>query len=219
MADRRSGHAGPSASWKPWGDVLRMPVHPNWLADLRQVVLNKYRGPIDVRPSAKLRVSYLTRQDTTRRLTTEAHEALVHELERLHDEGVVQFQVLHFMDGTSFEEQVAHIAATDILVGVHGNGLTHTLWMSPGEDKAVFEIMAKACSMNDYGPLATAAGVNHWLVWEDKGICDVYNCPDRGCGLEDDPDGRGPNRGDLIVDPKLISSQIRKMAHKHHSKT
>lgn len=215
VADRFAGHAGPSAGWKPWGDVLRVPVDPNWLADLRDVLLNSYRGSIDLRPSRIPRVSYLTRQDTSRRLTDAAHKNLINELERLQDEGVAELTVLHFTDGTPFEEQIARMAATDVLIGVHGNGLTHTLWMNPGPGKAVFEIMAKMCSMNDYGPLATAAGVRHWQVFEDKGMCEVYDCPDRGC--DHTLDTKGPNRDDLVVDPKLISDKIRMLAQEHYN--
>lgn len=214
VADRFAGHNGPSAGYKPWGDVLRMPVDPNWLTDLRDVLLNNYRGSIDLRPSRVPRVSYLTRQDTSRRLTDEAHKGLIHELERLQDEGLAELSVLHFTDATGFDEQIARMAATDVLIGVHGNGLTHTLWMSPGPGKAVFEIMAKTCSMNDYGPLATAAGVRHWQVFEDKGTCEVYECPNRGC--DHSQDTRGPNRDDLTVDPKLISEKIRQLVRDHY---
>lgn len=214
LADRFAGHAGPSAGWKPWGDVLRVPVDPNWLADLRDVLLKNYRGKVDMRPKSVPRVSYLTRQDTSRRLLDEAHQDLIHALERLQDEGLCELQILHFTDETPFEDQIAHMAATDVLVGVHGNGLTHTLWMSPGPGKAVFEIMAKACSMNDYGPLATAAGVRHWQVFETKGMCEVYECPDRGCDKTFDQ--LGPNRDDLDVDPKLITDKIRMLVDKHY---
>lgn len=215
VADRVSGHNGPSAGYKPFGDALRVPVDPHWLSDLRDVLLKNYHGSVDLRPSRKIRISYLTRQDTNRRLTDEAHEALLHELEWLEDEGLAKLTVLHFTDGTPFEDQIAHMAATDVLIGVHGNGLTHTLWMDPGPGKAVFEIMAKACSMNDYGPLATAAGVRHWQVFEDVGTCEVYDCPNRGC--DHSVDRKGPNRDDLIVDPKLISEKIRMLARAYYS--
>lgn len=178
------------------------------------MLLRNYRGKIDLRPKSVPRVSYLTRQDTNRRLTDEAHENLIHELERLQDEGLCEFTVLHFTDATPFEDQIARMSATDILIGVHGNGLTHTLWMSPGRGRAVFEIMAKVCSMNDYGPLATAAGVRHWQVFEDKGTCEVYECPDRGC--DKTFDNLGPNRDDLIVDPKLITDKIRMLYEQHY---
>lgn len=150
MANRWAGHRGPSAAWKPWGDVLRMPVHPNYLLNLRARVLKGYRGPVLLKPSRRPRVKYLTRQDSTRRLTYPANEALVAALQSLHDEGLVEFSVIHFTDGDSFHDQIAHMATTDFLVGVHGNGLTHSLWLTPGPGKAVFELQPKPCSLVSY---------------------------------------------------------------------
>lgn len=147
LANRWAGHRGPSAAWKPWGDVLRMPVHPDYLLGLRARVLKKYRGPVSLKRSKLPRVKYLMRQDTTRKLTDESHEALLDALQDLHDEGLVQVSALHFTDGDSFEDQLAHMATTDFLIGVHGNGLTHALWMTPGPCKGVFEIQPKHCSL------------------------------------------------------------------------
>jgi protein O-GlcNAc transferase len=210
LANRWAGHRGPSAAWKPWGDVLRMPVHPGYLLNLRQRVLKGYRGSVNLRPSPRPRVKYLTRQETNRRLTDAAHDALVAELIKLDDEGIVEFSLLHFVDGDSFEDQVAHMASTDFLIGVHGNGLTHSLWMTPGPCKGVFELQPKPCSLNDFSPLALAAGVTHYLVTEDS-MCTPLECADRGCGN----DVRGPNRDNIVVDPVIISHQIRRIVERH----
>lgn len=35
LADRSAGHSGPSSAYKPFGDVLRLMVLPNWLAGLK----------------------------------------------------------------------------------------------------------------------------------------------------------------------------------------
>lgn len=147
LANRWAGHRGPSAAWKPWGDVLRMPVHPNYLLDLRDRVLKRYRGVVSLKAVDRPRVKYLTRQDTTRRLTDVSHRSLLNALQRLDDEGLVEFSTLHFVDGDSFQDQLAHISTTDFLVGVHGNGLTHSLWMTPGPCKGVFEMQPKGCSL------------------------------------------------------------------------
>ncbi|GMK59543.1 hypothetical protein CspeluHIS016_0801490 [Cutaneotrichosporon spelunceum] len=210
IASRWAGHKGPAAAWKPWGDVLRMPVHPGYLLNLRQRVLKGYRGHVNLRRSRRPRVKYLTRQETTRRLTNASHEGLITELRRLENDGLVDLSILQFVDGDSFMDQVAEMATTDFLVGVHGNGLTHCLWMTPGPCKAVFEMQPKGCSINDYSPLATAAGVTHYLVAEDS-MCTPLECPDRGCVNNQ----RGPNRDDIEVDPLLISHQIRRIISRH----
>lgn len=143
IGDRWAGHRGPSAAWKPWGDVLRLPVDQNYLLDLRSRALGGQKLQKRKRP----RVSYLSRQDTSRRLTDNVHDELISELKQLEDEGLADFDVVIFKDGVSFEHQVKTMAQTDFLVAVHGNGLTHSLWMTPGPCKAVFEMQPKLCSI------------------------------------------------------------------------
>ncbi|BEJ12089.1 hypothetical protein CspHIS471_0205490 [Cutaneotrichosporon sp. HIS471] len=210
LANRWAGHRGPSSAWKPWGDVLRMPVHPGYLLNLRQRVLKGYKGPVKLHPTRRPRVKYLTRQETNRRLTGAAHEALIEAMLKLEKEGLVEFSLLHFVDGDSFPDQIAQIASTDFLIAVHGNGLTHSLWMTPGPCKAVFELQPKPCSFNDFSPLAIAAGVAHYLVTEDT-MCTPLECPDRGCSGHPD----GVNRANIVVDPQLISHQIRHIIARH----
>ncbi len=55
-----------------------------------------------------------------------------------------------------------------------------------------------------------AAGVAHYLVTEDS-MCTPLECADRGCGN----DVRGPNRDDIVVDPVIISHQIRRIVERH----
>lgn len=99
IGDRYSGHNGPSASWKPWGDVLRLPVYPEWLTELRDriVKIKRHRKP---------HVLYLSRQDTTRRLADSDHQALVLQLKKLEEEGLVKLTITMFDDGVDFVDQI-----------------------------------------------------------------------------------------------------------------
>lgn len=117
ISDRRGGHEGPSASFKPWGDVLRMPVQDNWLENLRDRVLKGYTGPVSLQHPDKPRLVYLSRQDTGRRLDDDQHKNLVIALEDLHDEGVIDFTLLQFVDGTPFPDQLAEFSKTDVRMG------------------------------------------------------------------------------------------------------
>jgi len=64
----------------------------------------------------------------------------------------VKLQVIDFA-AISFTEQIQIVRDTDILLGVHGAGLTHAMWLRPGS--AVAEIMP--------------SGINH------KGFRNVIN--------------------------------------------
>lgn len=119
LVDRAAGHRGPSAAWKPFGDVLRLPVSPDWLQTLRERLLRGYDHPVlRKKKSSKPVLTYLERQSTTRRLTNESHAGVVEGLERLAADGLVEFTVETF--GTPagkampFEEQIAIISRTDV---------------------------------------------------------------------------------------------------------
>nr|XP_031857896.1 uncharacterized protein CI109_006692 [Kwoniella shandongensis]KAA5524968.1 hypothetical protein CI109_006692 [Kwoniella shandongensis] len=202
-ADRRGGHNGPSHGWKPWGDALRLPVSRDWLVNLRSRVLAGYNGPITLKKSAKPKVMYLERQGSGRELVPEDHAALVKEIERLGDEGLAEVTIEAFSSAIPFADQVAKISTVDILVSVHGNGLTHTLWMNPGA--SVFELQPAECTVTDYSPLAIAAGVQHYLVHETS-FCIPEECPGRGC-----PGPRGINRNDIRVTATVVTDQIRRI--------
>ncbi len=53
-----------------------------------------------------------------------------------------------YFEELTFEEQVGTVANTDILIGVHGNGLTNLLWLP--EHGSAMEIFPKNCHHYDY---------------------------------------------------------------------
>lgn len=54
-----------------------------------------------------------------------------------------------------------------ILLGVHGNGLTHLVFMKPTRVSAVVEIFYPEGFSHDYQWTATALGMTHFAVWND----------------------------------------------------
>ncbi|KAL7424595.1 hypothetical protein Q5752_000279 [Cryptotrichosporon argae] len=213
LIDRMAGHRGGGPpSGKPFADVFRVPVPADYMLQLRDRAIAGHpdaaalarsgRGP-QYRP-AKPKVAYLSRQDTGRRLNADVHDRLVAELQALHDEGLVEFELLMFGKQIPFRDQVAGIAAVDFLVGVHGNGLTHGMWMNSGGQRAIIELQSKDCNYNDYAPLATAIGNQHFLVNGDQ-FCRPLDCVPRGCHGE----FKSSHHTNIIIEPKLVSSIIR----------
>ncbi|KAL4256500.1 Glycosyltransferase family 61 protein [Pleurotus pulmonarius] len=205
LADRSAGHSGPSSAYKPFGDVLRLPVSPDWLVGLKHRIVADYHGPTPLTMPDRPLVLYLQRQTDGRRLVEEDHEALIRELYKLQDDGIAEVALEAFNSNMAFDEQVARISRATILVGVHGNGLTHSLWMTPTRLSAVFEFQPRACTITDYSPLATAAGIQHYLVHETD-FCRPLDCPKRGC--------EGPIgliNGVIHLDPRVVTDEIRRI--------
>ena len=56
---------------------------------------------------------------------------------------------------------------TQIMFGLHGNGLTHLLWMQPTRLSTVIEIFCPLGFAHDYYWTARALGMAHVAVWND----------------------------------------------------
>ena len=108
-------------------------------------------------------VTYIDRQNTARRLSDKAHSALLTTLAAM--PGI---QLRHVrMELLSLEAQFELAHQTDVLVGVHGNGLTHQLWMHPR--RWVVEIFpAPETHQYDYYYLARLMGHAHLCVFDGR---------------------------------------------------
>jgi hypothetical protein len=61
------------------------------------------------------------------------------------------------------------------MLGVHGNGLTHLLWMNSLNPRAtVIEFFYPGGFAEDYEFTARALGIRHYGVWKDQ----VFTAPD-----------------------------------------
>jgi hypothetical protein len=115
----------------------------------------------------KVVVTYISRQGGSRRkLTPEAHDNLVSALKESADQKGFELIVMEAEKLTK-DEQLRVIGRTTILLGVHGNGLTHLVFMPPTRASAVIEIFYPGGFAHDYHWTARAMGMPHYAVWND----------------------------------------------------
>ncbi|KAL7422875.1 hypothetical protein Q5752_002172 [Cryptotrichosporon argae] len=112
-------------------------------------------------------VTYISRQNSRRRLTPESHADLVAALEARALTADFELVVVEAERMTK-EEQFALAGRTTVLVGVHGNGLTHLLWMPATPRSAVIEMFFQGGFARDYQWTAQALGVRHFAVQYDQ---------------------------------------------------
>ncbi|KAK0451216.1 uncharacterized protein EV420DRAFT_1561523 [Desarmillaria tabescens] len=147
-----------------------------WWEPIRASVL-KFSGLDVVRQDGddlpmpdKVVITYISRQGTSRRrLTDEAHDSLVTALEELVEKKKDEGWELNVMQAErmSKDAQVHAAARTTILLGVHGNGLTHLLFMPPTKVSTVIEIFYPGGFAHDYHWTTRALGMSHFAVWND----------------------------------------------------
>ncbi|TFK25331.1 hypothetical protein FA15DRAFT_693824 [Coprinopsis marcescibilis] len=112
-------------------------------------------------------VTYISRQNARRRLVEEDHLRLVESLKQLEEEGLCRLEI-PAMERLNIKQQLEIGARTTIMVGVHGNGLTHQLIMPPSLRSAVFEIFDPPSYVFDYEMLARNLGHKHYGVQNDS---------------------------------------------------
>jgi hypothetical protein len=103
---------------KTWRLFIRE-FNPHYWHALVKVPIATFKKPV---------VTYINRQSSkNRRLSDQMHCTLVQFLKGVPD---IEFRNVS-MEKHSFETQVAIVQETDLLIGVHGNGLTHAAFMKP----------------------------------------------------------------------------------------
>ncbi|WOO79298.1 uncharacterized protein LOC62_02G002829 [Vanrija pseudolonga] len=111
-------------------------------------------------------VTYISRQGGRRSLTKDSHEDLLKAIKER--QKTVDFEFLEVdAEKLSKEEQFSIAGRTTIMLGVHGNGLTHLLWMPPTPRSAVIELFCKGGFAHDYMWTATHLGIRHYAVQHD----------------------------------------------------
>lgn len=86
----------------------------DWFTNLRDRVLEGYTGSASLTKGKLLKVMYLQRQDTERRLNAADHDQLVAGLEAIGREGLAEVIIEHFGPELSFQEQVARASTVDV---------------------------------------------------------------------------------------------------------
>ena len=73
------------------------------------------------------------------------------------------------MDKLTRDDQIRLAARTTIMMGVHGNGLTHLLWMDSQDPRAtVIEFFFPGGFAEDYEFTARALGMRHYGFWDGE---------------------------------------------------
>jgi len=114
------------------------------------------------KPRENSMITYIHR-NAPRRLATNVENNLIKKISELKN---YDFQKIDFSNKT-FKEQLEIIGNTDILLGVHGNGFTHSLFL-PG-NATVLEIFPKSSHHLDYKYLCDLRGIKHYAIDSQKG--------------------------------------------------
>ncbi|KAL0959222.1 hypothetical protein HGRIS_014500 [Hohenbuehelia grisea] len=133
IVDRWAAHRVDGSEAQIWNkmtaDIMASLAPIDWWAPLRTSLMQ--RLGIEEAPPARIVITYIDRQNTTRRLVDEDHASLIDALSQFARENDVEVNMVQ-MEFLSKREQFAISTRTNILMGVHGNGLTHQMWMRPG---------------------------------------------------------------------------------------
>ncbi|KAH9940546.1 uncharacterized protein BXZ73DRAFT_98977 [Epithele typhae] len=111
-------------------------------------------------------ISYISRQSARRHLIEADHAALVTALEEMTAKHGWELNVVE-AEKLSKEQQLEIAAKSTILLGVHGNGLTHLIMMPVTPVSTVIEIFYPGGFAHDYHWTSTALGMRHFAVWND----------------------------------------------------
>ncbi|XP_022699084.1 EGF domain-specific O-linked N-acetylglucosamine transferase-like [Varroa jacobsoni] len=155
-----------------FGLYYNMPLIPGCqgsglMKAFREHTLHRLNIPVE-RPSGDLRVTFLSRSTNTRRVLNQ--DELMEKLNKV--EGV-QATKIDFNFKMDFIAQINISANTDLLIGVHGAGLTHTLFLP--EWAAVFELY-NCGDPNCYLDLARLAG-KRYFTWEKRNTLEAVANP------------------------------------------
>ncbi|KIK62619.1 hypothetical protein GYMLUDRAFT_164784 [Collybiopsis luxurians FD-317 M1] len=168
LISRETAHRHPFGHrwFKMMASTMSLSVPVGFWEPLRKAVVTRYGLSDKPKDSSKPVVTYISRQSTGRRLTNEAHEGLIKSLKELKEEGLCDVHI-PVMEHLNLRDQIELASTTTIMVGVHGNGLTHQLWMPPSSRATVIEIMFPEGYVFDYEMLARNMGHKHYAVWND----------------------------------------------------
>lgn len=183
----------PTDWWKPLRDSMRRLV----VADGCHLSRSKSNAPV---------VTYISRQLTGRRLVSSDHDRLVGALKRMDRDGLIEFEEAK-METMSRTQQFCLALRTDIMLGVHGTGLSHQLWMKP--NSGVLEIMREPGFVRDYALVAELMGHEYYAVHNDHVFPPNQWRKADGSTAELPPDFDGST---IRVDADFVSGLVKKMA-------
>ncbi|KAH1001483.1 hypothetical protein HUJ04_005497 [Dendroctonus ponderosae] len=143
-------------------------------------ILHRLQVPVYPRLPRKIRVTLLCRDTKYRRILNEDEL-----FEAINENEAYQATRVVFNANIPFKQQLKISANTDVLVGIHGAGLTHLLFLP--DWATVFELY-NCEDHNCYSDLARLRGVNY-ITWRDK----LMLFPDREIGNSGEADAKFKN--------------------------
>ncbi|KAL7414185.1 hypothetical protein BDY24DRAFT_386122 [Mrakia frigida] len=182
-------------------DIL--PPRDHWWEPVRQQMQSVLRLKGHSAAKAVPKVVYVSRQPSWhRKLIQEDHDSLVSTLKATPG---INFQVAEF-ENMSPAEQISLALQTDIMIGVHGSGLTHEVWMRNGS--SLIEIFDAESFIRDYQMVAAPLGFNYFPIHNDT----IYDWKTEAKSLLLGPDFSGssirvyaPTIEDLVLE--LVASK------------
>lgn len=213
IADRWAAHrVGQEVKYwnKAIADLPLLKVPSTWMDPMRNrlkaLAMAEDCNPQRERAGVPV-VVYINRQLTHRRLVDEDAKALLEEMAKLDKEGVIEFHNAQ-MEKLPRVQQFCLALRADIMFGVHGNGLSHQLWMKPGS--GVLEIMAEGFA-RDYAILAEMMGHEYYAIHHNEIFPpEKWRRPD-GWAVGQGPDFHSPN---IRLDAKWFATLIADMAQR-----
>ncbi len=163
VSSRLRSHGIPEANYTNMNGSARFGYHPERLRQMRDRLFDRM-GVIVEPPGDHLRVTYCKRRKG-RILDINLEEVLLESVARETGRPV---NVVDFAE-ISFFDQLQTIANTDLFIGVHGNGLTHLLFLPDdatvleyyqGGESAFFRVFASLRGLRYYG--------NSGMCWETE---------------------------------------------------
>ncbi|WWC72364.1 uncharacterized protein I206_106326 [Kwoniella pini CBS 10737] len=179
-----------------WMDPLRDQIKRLALAEGCDVKRKRSKVPV---------VTYINRQLTSRRLIDEDDQELIEEMEKLDDEGVIEFHNA-FMEKLPRVDQFCLVMKTDVMFGVHGNGLSHQLWMKP--KSAVMEIMPVNGFARDYAILGEMMNHEYYAIHYNETFPPEKWRKENGYGVDQGPDFHSPR---YTIDGKWMAGMVREL--------
>ncbi|KAJ7135780.1 hypothetical protein C8R44DRAFT_388680 [Mycena epipterygia] len=207
LVSRKSAHKHPFSSvwYKMIAGTMNVSAPDDFWTPIRASVWQNVLGAAPDQGVEKLSVpkrplvTYISRQGSGRRLVEKDHEGLVAALRALEDAGICEFQ-LAAMERLTLRDQIELVSRSTILVGVHGNGLTHQLWMPPSPRSTTIEILVPNGYVFDYEILARNMGHRHYAVWNDTFLTYEKGTYHKGVNYPAGFHGIIPVHGPLVAD-------------------
>ncbi|KAF8904591.1 hypothetical protein CPB85DRAFT_1255290 [Mucidula mucida] len=168
IINRAAAHRHPLGNvwYKMIASTMALTATNDFWSPIRESIVRNLVGRIPVVVDTLPLVTYVSRQKTERRLLDDDHKSLIAALTGLCNEGICNFKLAE-LETMSLRQQVDIVARTTVMVGVHGNGLSHQLWMPRTPKSTVIEIFYPQGYVFDYEMLARNMGHRHYGAWND----------------------------------------------------